>query len=101
MPEGWRYLATMMMSNLKLALNYVEAVKAKDSVTRVRAVLRNLATHCGNDDGIVGVSQDDLAALAGLSRKTVNSAMKRLEGTGEVTVSYRSVRINPGVWAPA
>lgn len=93
-PEAWRYFAGMLASNLALTLDYIEATKTQNSVMRVRAVLRYLLQHGGGQPGGLNISQDDLAAISGLSRKSTNSAIKKLEAGGEVTVSYRSIRVN-------
>jgi DNA-binding transcriptional regulator LsrR (DeoR family) len=38
---------------------------------------------------VVDVSQEDLAAMANLSRGTANAMLRKLEEAGEIAISYR------------
>ena len=93
-PDAWKYVAGLLASNLAVTLDYVEATKSQRSLARVRAVLRYLVRHGGGEPDALNISQDDLAAISGLSRKSTNSAVKQLEAAGEITISYRSIRVN-------
>jgi CRP-like cAMP-binding protein len=59
---------------------------------RVAMYLRGLMGEAGIGEQ-VGITQDELASLTGLSRKTVNQALSDLAARGAVETGYGKIKI--------
>jgi CRP-like cAMP-binding protein len=66
-----------------------------EAVDRVKLKLLWLSesSEASKGDGIVLVSQGDLAIMAGVSRPTVSKVLMHLESAGVVEVGYRKIRV--------
>lgn len=91
-PDLWVHFAELASDHLVAALRATVANARATPAARVAMHLRLLA---GDDEAPVelGITQDELAELAGLSRKTVNLLLKALERRGVLETGYRRVRV--------
>ena len=93
-PTSWRQIALLTLAKLEVAISVVDDLMIRDSNQRLIAVLLRLggcrhATPAARKSIVVDVSQEDLAAMANLSRGTANTMLRKLEEAGEITISYR------------
>ena len=84
----------LTLAKLEVAISVVDDLMIRDSNQRLIAVLLRLggcrrATPTAPNAIVVDVSQEDLAAMANLSRGTANSILRKLEEAGEIAISYR------------
>jgi CRP-like cAMP-binding protein len=92
-PANWFHFAALLATNMARALATIDMLRRDRPIDRVAALLQNLiAMHAGADDAIA-VSQGDLAAMAALSRTTVNTALLDLEQKGLVQRGYGTIRV--------
>jgi CRP/FNR family transcriptional regulator, cyclic AMP receptor protein len=97
-PATWRLFAVLTLGKLETAMWAIDDLMMRDSLKRFVAVLLRLggcraATPPGVAPIAVYVSQDDLAAMANVSRSTANAILQRLEAAGHVIQSYRQIGI--------
>jgi CRP-like cAMP-binding protein len=66
-----------------------------DAETRVRRRVHELAAAYAGDEGdaVVPLTQEDLAAMAGTSRATVNRVLREEEKRGSVALERAKVRV--------
>lgn len=88
--------AAIMSHNLLLALRYIAEVVSQPPVTRVA---QQLALLCGTAGALerggydLRLPQQDLAAMLGLSRVTVNKALRVLQAEGLITLGYGRIGV--------
>jgi CRP/FNR family transcriptional regulator, cyclic AMP receptor protein len=97
-PASWRLFSALTLGKLEVAMWAIDDLMMRDSRKRFVAVLLRLggcraATPPGAVHFAVHVSQDDLAAMANISRSTANAILRKLEAAGYVTQSYRQIGI--------
>jgi CRP/FNR family transcriptional regulator, cyclic AMP receptor protein len=97
-PASWRMFAALTLGKLEVAMWAIDDLMMRDSFKRFIAVLLRLAgcravTPAAEAPITVHVSQDDLAAMANVSRSTANVILRRLEAGGHVKQSYRQIGI--------
>jgi CRP/FNR family transcriptional regulator, cyclic AMP receptor protein len=97
-PASWRLFAALTLGKLEAAMWAIDDLMMRDSLKRFVAVLLRLggcraASPPDKVPIIVHVSQEDLAAMANVSRSTANAILRRLEAKGHVKQSYRQVGI--------
>jgi len=97
-PASWRFFAALTLGKLETAMWAIEDLMMRDSLRRFVAVLLRLggcraATPPAGVPIAVHVSQDDLAAMANVSRSTANAILRKLEAAGHLTQSYRQIGI--------
>jgi CRP-like cAMP-binding protein len=97
-PASWRFFAALTLGKLETAMWAIDDLMMRDSDKRFVAVLLRLggcraATPPGGVAIVVHVSQDDLAAMANVSRSTANATLRKLEASGSITQSYRQIGI--------
>lgn len=97
-PGSWRQLALLTLAKLQVAISVVDDLMIRDSAQRLIAVLLRLGgcrqtTPQGTMPIEVDVSQEDLAAMANLSRNTTNVILRKLEKAGLLDAAYRQIRI--------
>jgi CRP/FNR family transcriptional regulator, cyclic AMP receptor protein len=97
-PASWRLFAALTLGKLEVAMWAIDDLMMRDSFKRFVAVLLRLggcraATPSGEAPIAVHVSQDDLAAMANVSRSTANAILRRLEAGGHIKQSYRQIAI--------
>ena len=94
-PHYWRNFALILSNHLRTAMRFLEDMAAAASPIRVARILLMMAM--GDKDRepqpgvVVTVNQEHLAATAGLSRQSVNKALKRLETEAMIERRYGAV----------
>jgi CRP-like cAMP-binding protein len=78
-------LLRLLAEQLRRSTDRVVEAHYVDAETRVRRRLAELAR--AYDDGVVPLTQEDLAAMAGTSRATVNRVLREEERLGTVALS--------------
>lgn len=97
-PHWWQCIARLADDNTEIALEGLADLTRHDSRLRAIAVLLRLAG-CRYRDPPGGgpvelrLSQNELAAMAVMSRNTLNGIMRELVGDRLVAVGYRQVRL--------
>ncbi|HEY2254159.1 MAG TPA: Crp/Fnr family transcriptional regulator, partial [Variovorax sp.] len=96
-PAHWRALGVLLAQKLKLAFIGLEGVALLPLPTRLAQRLVAIATGYGDWNGrnkqVIAVQQDQLGAMLGLSRQTVNQVHKDFEAQGLVRRTRGSVEI--------
>jgi len=101
-PAAWRLFAIATIGHLDSAIGAYDDLMIRDPVKRCIAVLlrlgnRQMATVSDSSPVEIDLSQDDIAILANVARTTLNAALRDLEKTGKLELSYRRIRIvSPG-----
>jgi CRP-like cAMP-binding protein len=91
-PDLWLHFAELASEQL------VDATRAMVVNARAKPALR-VAMHLRAMIGtakpphVINITQDELAELAGLSRKTVNLVLADLEKSGRLVTRYRSIQV--------
>ena len=96
-PSAWSYVALLVNSNLYLALRLIEALKQQEPTLRIAHCLRNMVAAGSELPTRINVTQADIAAIAGVSRKTANSALRVLHAKQFIDFGYGwiDVRVAP------
>lgn len=97
-PASWRMFASLTLGKLEAAMWAVDDLMMRDSLKQFVAVLLRLGgcravTPPGGVPIALHVSQDDLAAMANVSRSTANAILRQLEAAGHVAQRYRQIGI--------
>lgn len=97
-PEWWRDIAWFSMRSSVHVLNAAADLLIRDTVRRSAAILLRLAGCRFAEDGSalaaeVHVTQDALAAMANLSRSTMNTVLARLADEGMISLHNRRIII--------
>jgi CRP-like cAMP-binding protein len=96
-PRWWRDLGVLVAGKLRLAFHVLEDAAAFPVVVRLARRLVHLSGGLGerldHSRRLVTVSQDQLASMIGVSRQTVNAALKDLESRGLVRLSYGQIEL--------
>jgi CRP-like cAMP-binding protein len=98
-PEAWRWLAALAALNRRRALRLVDGLAIRDGGARVACLLLRLGE--STPGGAVGgaeidASQDEVAAMAGLSRSSLGRILAEFETEGLVERAYRRLRVLDG-----
>jgi CRP/FNR family cyclic AMP-dependent transcriptional regulator len=95
-PVYWREIALLMSHKLRLSLINIEQM----SLMPASARLLDFTVAFGNHQQPMGqarrelqLPQEDLAAMLGLSRQTINSLLKSLEQQGIIGLSYGAIKV--------
>jgi len=94
-PEWWRHIGQLALQTTDVVVNGLADMMIRDSGRRCAAILLRLCD-CRFSDNTdlsreVMVSQDEMAALANLSRATVNAVLRRFAKPRLVELRYRSI----------
>jgi CRP-like cAMP-binding protein len=92
-PEYCRSFAHLTIEHLEDALRVVASLMSNDVLARVAGRLLNLITAQSGAGTELSVTQTDLASMCGLSRQSVNKALRRLAEEGAVSSSYGKVTV--------
>jgi CRP/FNR family cyclic AMP-dependent transcriptional regulator len=100
-PLTWRYIAALVLSDLKISIGAMDDLMIRDEFRRMIAVLLRAGGFRHGDGGEKGavwldLSQSELAAMSNLARTTAGTFLHRLEAEGEVEIRYGQI----GVLAP-
>lgn len=95
-PASMRRLLGALSRQLQEVLEVVSAIRRGSSVARVAGLLMTLGDSAGRDESgalRVAMSQEELGELLGLTRASVNAALRGFEERGLVRRRYRAVEI--------
>lgn len=95
-PLFWREMALLMSHKLRLSLINIEQTSLMPASERLAHRLLMIAQGYGEVDQarrVLQLPQEDLAAMLGLSRQTINSLLKALEQQGIIGLSYGAIEI--------
>ena len=95
-PLFWREMALLMSHKLRLSLINIEQTSLMPASERLAHRLLMIAQGYGEVDHarrVLQLPQEDLAAMLGLSRQTINSLLKALEQQGIIGLSYGAIEI--------
>ncbi|AZE76032.1 Crp/Fnr family transcriptional regulator [Pseudomonas synxantha] len=95
-PMFWRDMALLMSHKLRLSLINIEQISLMPASVRLAHRLLMIAQGYGETEPprrVLQLPQEDLAAMLGLSRQTVNSLLKALEQQGIIGLSYGAIEI--------
>ena len=94
-PRFWQDLARQSDDIIDLAISGASDLLIRDSQTRCVAVLLRIADrrYEGEQPATVEVRQEELAAMANLSRQTAGHLLRDLEAKGLIALGYRSVTV--------
>jgi CRP-like cAMP-binding protein len=93
-PQAWRHFSLLTVHNTLRAIRIIDALRREDATDRLAATLLNLAREQPDSPLVLRLSQDDLGALARLSRGSVNAALARLEGAGLLRRDYGAITLH-------
>lgn len=93
-PEIWRAIASFAYNNMRSALRLAaEAISLKPR-QRIAARLLTIPKHgYVNGNPVLKVSQELLGEMIGVSRKTINQHLSKLEQDGLVRVGYGEIEL--------
>lgn len=98
-PEAWRWLGYLLLRNELLALSVADALMTSGAASRVASILlilssQGMLSNAGATlDVEIGVSQDDLARMANLSRSSTGRLLHDFEAKGLIASGYRQIRV--------
>ena len=95
-PVFWRDMALLMSHKLRLSLINIEQISLMPASARLAHRLLMIAQGYGEIEQarrVLQLPQEDLAAMLGLSRQTINSLLKALEQQGIIGLSYGAIEI--------
>ncbi len=95
-PVFWRDMALLMSHKLRLSLINIEQISLMPASKRLAHRLLMIAQGYGEIEQarrVLQLPQEDLAAMLGLSRQTINSLLKALEQQGIIGLSYGAIEI--------
>ncbi|CAG9175531.1 Crp/Fnr family transcriptional regulator [Cupriavidus pinatubonensis] len=102
-PAWWREFGLLLAAKTRLVFDYVEEMQLLPPAARTARRLAAIARGYGNpahgtDDATpavqaVRIPQEQLAQILGLSRQTVNQALRELESRGLLRLRYGSIEL--------
>ena len=93
-PEIWRAIADFTYANMRNVLRMAAEVIALAPRQRIAArLLAAIADEQSSEPPVLKVSQDLLAEMTGVTRKTINLHLASYEREGLVDVGYRRITI--------
>jgi CRP-like cAMP-binding protein len=96
-PLVWRFLTLLVVRNNARAIAVIAALRRDNAAERLAATLANLAANLSPGDAarpaVIRVSQQDLGAIARLSRGSVNAGLARLETAGLIVRDYAAITL--------
>jgi CRP-like cAMP-binding protein len=100
-PLIWRYIAGLVLSDLKITIGAMDDLMIRDEFRRMIAVLLRGGGFRHGDGGEkapvwLDLSQSELAAMCNLARTTAGTFLHRLEAEGHIEIRYGQI----GVLAP-
>lgn len=98
-PDNWRHLAALTIENSDLAVGAAADLMIRDVERRCLAVLLRVsdcryADPAAGDIAVAPLSQEELAAMANLSRNAVGTVLRAHAAAGSITLGYRSMQIH-------
>lgn len=91
--EYCRSFALLLIEHLDLAQRVTASLMPNDVIARVGARLLSLSQAGTGDGQVLSVTQSDLASMCGLTRQTVNRAVRRLVAECAISARYGKVTV--------
>ena len=96
-PEWWRHLAAAIGEYADITANATSDLMIPENERRVIAVLLRLcacrfASADGSPPQEVPLTQAELAAMSNVSRNTLGTILRRLQGEGLIAIGYGKIR---------
>ncbi|MDF3834026.1 Crp/Fnr family transcriptional regulator [Cupriavidus basilensis] len=96
-PEWWREFGKLLAAKTREAFHYVEEAQLLPPLARTARRLVAIAQAYGNLPGLerrsVHIPQEQLGQMLGLSRQTVNQALRELEARGLLQLHYADIEL--------
>tara|TARA_R110000868_G_scaffold10429_7_gene51249 strand:- start:507 stop:1193 length:687 start_codon:yes stop_codon:yes gene_type:complete len=92
-PDLWLHFAELASEQLVGAMRGMVTNARGTPTERILMYLRAMTSDTIANNAPVQLTQDELAELSGLSRKTVNLVLADLEASGAVKTGYRQIQI--------
>lgn len=99
-PDWWREFGKLLAAKTRQAFRYVEEAQLLPPAARTARRLAAIARGYGNPPGgrepshpAVHIPQEQLAQMLGLSRQTVNHALRELESRGLLRLHYAGIEL--------
>lgn len=97
-PEYWRYVGMLAVEHNNLATSGGADLMLRDVERRCLAVLLRVSgcrfrTPGSDDHPEAVISQEELAAMANLSRKSVGDILRKHEQLGHIELGYRTITV--------
>lgn len=90
-PEFWRDLALLSCVHQRAGLRDTGRVRSEPAIARLARFLVVAGKASGN--GKIGMTQDEIAQIIGISRQYLNKLVRRLDSSGLVTTGYGEIRL--------
>jgi CRP-like cAMP-binding protein len=88
-PALWRDIGLLVCAHQRSSITFMAQSIAQPAVARLARTLAAAARTAGGT--ALRIRQEDLAAMLGVSRQTINRALGELEGAGLVERSYGQI----------
>ncbi|WP_416052518.1 Crp/Fnr family transcriptional regulator [Cupriavidus basilensis] len=96
-PEWWREFGKLLAAKTREAFHYVEEAQLLPPLARTGRRLVAIAQAYGDLPGLerrsVHIPQEQLGQMLGLSRQTVNQALRELEARGLLRLHYADIEL--------
>ncbi len=90
-PELWWDIALLACAHQRASLAFMMNTLAQPIPVRLARTLAGLARAAGGTS--IALRQEDIAAMIGVSRQTLNKALKAMEREGVIAVEYARIRV--------
>ena len=90
-PELWHDIALLACAHQRASLAFMMNTLAQPIPVRLARTLSGMVRAAGGDS--VGIRQEDIAAMIGVSRQTLNKALKRMEASGVIALEYARITV--------
>ncbi len=90
-PELWWDIALLACAHQRASLAFMMNTLAQPIPVRLARTLGGMVRAAGGDS--VALRQEDIAAMIGVSRQTLNKALKAMEREGVIALEYARIRV--------
>lgn len=90
-PELWWDIALLACAHQRASLAFMMNTLSQPIPVRLARMLGGLARTAGADT--VALRQEDIAAMIGVSRQTLNKTLKAMEREGVIALEYARIRV--------
>ncbi|MES3107601.1 Crp/Fnr family transcriptional regulator [Sphingomonas aurantiaca] len=90
-PELWWDIALLACAHQRASLAFMMNTLAQPIPVRLARTLAGLARAAAGDG--IALRQEDIAAMIGVSRQTLNKALKAMEREGVIALAYARIRV--------
>jgi CRP-like cAMP-binding protein len=91
-PHVWRAIGVLACRHQRQALAYINALVSLPPRARVAALLSGRWLEA-DGEGTLSISQEEIAASAGLSRQTVNATLRDFEAQKLIVRGYKQIAV--------